>query len=129
MKFKESDVLSSGEQLTLVDLPWCRAGVGICYDVRFPEYALACRQRGAKLLIFPGAFNMTTGPAHWTLLARGRAVDYQAYGHSMLVSPWAEVVTEADHTPGVWMAEVDPSEVDRIREQVPPATRSAGTST
>lgn len=137
IKFKESDVLSAGEQLTLVDLPWCRAGVGICYDVRFPEYALACRQQGAKLLIYPGAFNMTTGPAHWTVLARGRAVDtqtyvalasparstdpadYQAYGHSMLVSPWAEVVTEADHAPGVWMAEVDPSEVDRIRGQVP----------
>mmetsp|Transcript_31178 Transcript_31178/g.70882 ORF Transcript_31178/g.70882 Transcript_31178/m.70882 type:complete len:420 (+) Transcript_31178:88-1347(+) len=144
MKFKESDVLSAGEQLTLVDLPWCRAGVGICYDVRFPEYALALRQQGAKFLIFPGAFNMTTGPAHWTVLARGRAVDtqsyvalcsparstdpadYQAYGHSMLVSPWAEVATEAEHEPGVWISEVDPSEVDRIREQVPTSYQKRG---
>lgn len=137
MKFKESDVLSAGEQLTLVNLPWCRMGVGICYDIRFPEYALALRSRGAKLLVYPGAFNMTTGPAHWSVLVRGRAVDtqayvamvsparsedpadYQAYGHSMVANPWAEVLVEAEHEPGVWVAEVDPDEVDRIRQQVP----------
>jgi len=137
MKFKESDVLSPGETMTLVDTPWCRIGVGICYDVRFPEYALALRNKGAKLLIYPGAFNMVTGPAHWSVLTRGRAndsqcyvamvspsrspdpKDYQAWGHSTLVSPWAEVVIEAEHEPGVWVSEVDPAEVDRIREQVP----------
>lgn len=137
MKFKESDVLTGGEELTLVDFPWCRAGIGICYDVRFPEYGLACRSRGARLLIYPGAFNMTTGPAHWQLLARARAVDtqsyvamvspsrspdpsdYQAWGHSILVSPWADVVQEADHEPGVSVVEIDPSECDRIRNQVP----------
>mmetsp|Transcript_82343 Transcript_82343/g.255935 ORF Transcript_82343/g.255935 Transcript_82343/m.255935 type:complete len:255 (+) Transcript_82343:2-766(+) len=137
MRFRESDVLSAGDQLTLVDLPWCRAGVGICYDVRFPEYALALRRAGARLLLYPGAFNMTTGPAHWSLLARARAVDaqayvamasparspdpedYQAWGHSMLVGPWADVVAEAGHGPEVLVAEVDPAEADRIREQVP----------
>jgi len=137
MKFKESDVLSPGDSATLVDLPWCRMGLGICYDVRFPEYALALRHRGAKLLVFPGAFNMTTGPAHWSVLARGRACDaqcyvamvsparstsagdYQAWGHSMVVNPWAEILVEAEHEPGVWVAEVDPSQADRIREQVP----------
>jgi omega-amidase len=137
MKFKESDVLSPGEQLTLVDLPWCRMGVGICYDVRFPEYALALRGSGAKLLVYPGAFNTTTGPAHWSVLVRGRAVDtqayvamisparsenkedYQAYGHSMVVNPWAEVMVEAEEKPGVWVTEVDPAEADRIRMQVP----------
>lgn len=137
IKFKESDVLSAGQSLTLVDFPWVRAGIGICYDVRFPEYALALRRRGAKLLIYPGAFNLTTGPAHWSVLSRGRANDtqcyvamvspsrstdpndYQAWGHSTLVSPWAEIMVEAEHQPGVWVAEVDPSECDRIREQVP----------
>mmetsp|Transcript_44344 Transcript_44344/g.85339 ORF Transcript_44344/g.85339 Transcript_44344/m.85339 type:complete len:455 (+) Transcript_44344:69-1433(+) len=137
IRFKESDVLSAGSQLTLVDLPWCRVGVGICYDLRFPEFALALKNHGAKLLIYPGAFNMNTGPAHWSVLGRARAVDtqayvamvsparsqdpgdYQAWGHTMLVNAWAEVVQEADHAPGVWIAEVDPTEVDRIREQVP----------
>lgn len=137
MRFKESDVLSAGNQFTFVDLPWCRAGIGICYDLRFPEYALGLRQIGAKLLIYPGAFNTTTGPAHWSVLARGRAndaqcfvalpsparstdpKDYQAWGHSMLVTPWGDVVHEAGHQPAVFVAEVDPGEADRIRAQVP----------
>jgi len=144
IKFKESDVLSAGDSVTLVDLPWCRAGIGICYDVRFPEYALAMRKRGAKLLIYPGAFNMTTGPAHWSVLTRGRAndsqcyvamlspsrspnpEDYQAWGHSTLVSPWADVVLEAEHQPGVWIADVDPAEVDRVRQQVPTSFQKRG---
>jgi len=144
MKFKESDVLSAGEGMTLVDLPWCRAGVGICYDCRFPELALSMRAEGAKVLIFPGAFNMTTGPAHYQLLARGRAIDtqsyvafasparssnkddYQAWGHSQLINPWAEVVVEAEHEPGVWVVEVDPAEADRIREQVPTSYQKRG---
>eukprot|EP00927_Polykrikos_kofoidii_P000029 TRINITY_DN10013_c0_g2_i1.p1 TRINITY_DN10013_c0_g2~~TRINITY_DN10013_c0_g2_i1.p1 ORF type:complete len:330 (-),score=46.10 TRINITY_DN10013_c0_g2_i1:48-986(-) len=137
IKFMESDVLSPGESVTLVDLPWCRVGLGICYDIRFPEYALALRNRGAKLLIYPGAFNMNTGPAHWSLLARARAVDaqsyvalvsparsadpadYQAWGHSMVVNPWGEVKVEAENESGVWVVEVDPVEADRIRGQVP----------
>ena len=53
--------------------------MGICYDCRFPELALAMRAEGCKVLIYPGAFNMTTGPAHYQLLARGRAVDTQSY--------------------------------------------------
>lgn len=144
IKFKESDVLTAGDQLTLVDLPWCRAGVGICYDVRFPEYALALRNRGAKLLLYPGAFNMNTGPAHWSLLARGRANDaqcyvamvsparsankddYQAWGHSMMASPWAEVLVEMEHEPGVQVVEVTPSEVDRIRASVPTSNQKRG---
>jgi len=137
MKFRESDVLSAGEQVTLVDLPWCRAGVGICYDIRFPEYAMACRQRGAKFIVYPGAFNMTTGPAHWSLLVRGRATDtqcfvsmvsparstdkedYQAYGHSMVAGPFGEVLAEAEHGDGVFVVDIDPSEADRIRNQIP----------
>lgn len=144
MKFKESDVLSAGEQLTIVDLPWCRAGLGICYDIRFPEQALALRQRGARLLIYPGAFNTTTGPAHWTLLGRARAVDtqcfvamcspsrsedpkdYQAWGHSCVISPWADVLAEAEHQPAVLVAEVDPKEADRIRMQVPTEKQKRG---
>eukprot|EP00913_Durusdinium_trenchii_P010447 g9794.t1 len=140
----ESDVLSVGESMTLVDLPWCRVGVGICYDSRFPELALAMRAEGAKVLVYPGAFNMTTGPAHYQLLARGRAVDtqsyvvfcspsrspdkndYQAWGHSQLINPWAEIVVEAEHEPGVWVVEVDPSEADRIREQVPTSYQKRG---
>ncbi|OWK00561.1 NIT2, partial [Cervus elaphus hippelaphus] len=84
---------------------YCRVGLGICYDIRFAELAQIYAQRGCQLLVYPGAFNLTTGPAHWELLQRGRAVDnqvyvataspardekasYVAWGHSTVVSPW-----------------------------------------
>ena len=82
--------------------------MGICYDLRFPELCMAYRQRGARLVVYPGAFNMTTGPLHWQLLQQARAVDnqlfvascsparnlessYTAWGHSMVVDPFGEV--------------------------------------
>jgi len=143
-KFKESDVLSAGNQVTLLDLPWCRIGLGICYDIRFPEYAMVCRQRGAKMIIYPSAFNMRTGPAHWSLLVRGRAVDiqsyvamvspsrnadpkdFQAYGHTMLCNPWGEVLYEAEHGDAVSVTEIDPSFADQIRHQVPTSFQKRG---
>jgi len=112
MVFRESDTLSAGDAVTTVDTPWGRVGVGICYDIRFPELATIMRQRGCSLFVFPGAFNMTTGPMHWELLQRARAVDnnvfvatcsparvtggkgYVAYGHSSVVSPMGQVLMD-----------------------------------
>ena len=108
--FKESDTLSAGNQLTVFDTPFCRIGLGICYDMRFPEQSQLMKDAGAEMIVFPGAFNLTTGPAHWELLLRGRAVDnqlyvagvsparnpssdYKAWGHSTLVSPWGKYVS------------------------------------
>ena len=110
--FRESDTLTGGDSMTLFDTPWGRVGVGICYDIRFSALAACMRQAGAHLLVYPGAFNMTTGPLHWELLARARAVDtqtfvatpspardmaaaYHAWGHSSIVSPWGEVRARA----------------------------------
>lgn len=58
--FKESDALTAGQSITTVDTPWGVVGVGICYDMRFPEMATVMRQRGAKVMVYPGAFNLTT---------------------------------------------------------------------
>ena len=66
-------------------------GVAICYDIRFPELSMMMREQGCKMIIFPGAFNMTTGPAHWTLLQRARAVDQQVYVAA--VSPVRDFLT------------------------------------
>lgn len=78
--FLESETLSGGSTVTSFETPWCTIGVGICYDIRFPEYALLLTQKfGCQILVYPGAFNMTTGPAHWELLQRARAVDNQCY--------------------------------------------------
>eukprot|EP00924_Labyrinthula_sp_SR-Ha-C_P013871 augustus_masked-scaffold_5-processed-gene-16.21-mRNA-1 protein AED:0.04 eAED:0.04 QI:0/-1/0/1/-1/1/1/0/289 len=135
--FRESDTLSSGNSATTFDTPWCKIGVGICYDLRFPELALLLRQAGCEMLIYPGAFNTTTGPPHWKLLQRGRALDmqcyvataspsrnvkpegYQAYGHSMVVDPWGTVLQEADEKPAVIVQEIDLNKVKSVRESIP----------
>mmetsp|Transcript_62382 Transcript_62382/g.103762 ORF Transcript_62382/g.103762 Transcript_62382/m.103762 type:complete len:337 (+) Transcript_62382:85-1095(+) len=134
--FKESETLTSGNAPTLFDTPYGRIGVGICYDIRFPQLASLYRDAGACLIVYPGCFNLTTGPAHWELLQRGRAVDnqlfvatvsqarnpdagYQSWGHSTIVSPWGTVLATTDHMSGNVYAELDLSEVEQIRKQVP----------
>ncbi|XP_038065678.1 omega-amidase NIT2-like isoform X2 [Patiria miniata] len=134
--FKESDVLSPGNQLAVIDTPYCKIGVGICYDMRFAELAQIYNKKGCKLLVYPGAFNMTTGPAHWELLQRGRALDnqlyvatvspardasasYTAWGHSTAVSPWGEVIATAEAEEKIVYADIDPGYVDEVRSQIP----------
>ncbi|CAH0479789.1 unnamed protein product [Peronospora belbahrii] len=134
--FKESDTLSPGNHLTLFDTPYGKIGVGICYDIRFPELSMLMKKQGAKILLFPGAFNLTTGPAHWELLQRARAVDnqvyvaaaspargpesgYQAWGHSTVVSPWGEVVATCDHGECIVYADVDMEKVEEMRRNIP----------
>jgi len=136
IRFKESDALTAGEEVTTVDTPWGVVGVAICYDIRFPELALIMRQRGAKLLIYPGAFNMTTGPAHWELLQRARAVDnqvfvaacspardeaagYVAWGHSSVVSPWGNILQKADAAETIIATDIDFTELDEMRQNIP----------
>lgn len=72
IRFQESETLTAGDSLTLVETPWGKMGVGICYDMRFPEMAQACAADGAVLMIYPGAFNTTTGPLHWEILQKAR---------------------------------------------------------
>lgn len=136
--FKESDSLSAGDEVTVVETPFGGVGVGICYDIRFPELAILMRQRGASMLVYPGAFNMVTGPAHWELLQRARAVDnqlfcltcsparvddkaggYVAWGHSSVVTPWGEVLQRAGHGEEVLRAELDMSLVQTMRDNIP----------
>ena len=135
--FKESDSLSPGATPTLVDTPWGGMGIGICYDMRFPEYAMLLRERGAKILVYPGAFNMTTGPAHWELLQRARAVDnqvyfvtcspardessggYVAWGHSTVVAPWGDIVGKAGAGQEVLTVECELGKVEEMRENIP----------
>jgi predicted amidohydrolase len=139
--FKESDVLSPGDEVTLVHLPgYGSIGLAICYDVRFPELAMMAARRGAFALIYPGAFNLTTGPLHWKLLAQGRAVDnqiyvamcspardmgasYHAWGHSMIVGPMAEVLVEAEEGETIVEASIDGAVIDEARRNIPLGTQ------
>lgn len=134
--FKESDVLTAGDAFTLADTEFGKIGIGICYDVRFPELARIMVENGALILFYPGAFNMTTGPAHWELLFRSRALDnqvyavgvapalnknasYSSYGHSIIASPWGEIVCEAGFDEEIIFEEIDLSEIKKIREELP----------
>ena len=138
IRFKESDVLSPGNSETLIDLAgYGKIGLGICYDIRFPELAMRAARNGAFAMIYPGAFNLTTGPAHWQLLARSRAVDneiyvivdspardtnkenYQAWGHSLVSDPWGNVITEADEQESITYATLDPAKLNEVRSSVP----------
>ncbi|KAM9762025.1 omega-amidase NIT2 [Menidia menidia] len=134
--FQESETLSPGNSLSTFDTPFCKVGVGICYDMRFAELAQLYSRRGCQLLVYPGAFNMTTGPAHWELLQRARAVDnqvyvataspardetasYVAWGHSTVVNPWGEVISKAGAEETIIYADIDLQYLAEIRQQIP----------
>lgn len=137
ISFHESEVLSPGNKVTIVELPgYGKVGVAICYDIRFPELAMIAARKGAFLLLYPGAFNLTTGAMHWSLLARARAVDnevyvgmcspardmtadYNAWGHSMLVEPNAEVKGELGEEEGIVYAELSGERLEEVRKGIP----------
>ena len=77
--FKESQVLSAGDDISIFQMFGWTVGLGICYDLRFEEFAKLYRKRDCNLLIYPAAFNLTTGPPHFELLQRARAVDNQSW--------------------------------------------------
>ena len=134
--FKESDVLTAGDEFTIADTEFGKIGIGICYDVRFPELARIMVENGALALFYPGAFNMTTGPAHWQLLFRSRALDnqvfcigvapalnenasYHSYGHSIITNPWGEIMAQASEKEELILSEINLDEIKKIREELP----------
>ena len=134
--FRESDTLTAGRDVTTFDTPWGVMGVCVCFDFRFEELSRLMALRGAQILFVPAAFNMTTGPAHWELLFRQRAVDnqcftvgcapardmtaaYHSWGHSIVCDPWGTVVTHLDEKEAVAITDLDLSRVSAIRRQLP----------
>jgi len=134
--FKESETLAAGNKVTVFETEFGKMGLAICYDFRFPELSRLMVDEGAKALIVPAAFNMTTGPAHWDILFRSRAIDnqvytigiaparevnscYISYGNSIMVSPWGEVVAQMDEKEGFLTGTLDFDYVDKIRKELP----------
>lgn len=134
--FKESDVLHPGHRSTVLTYKDITFGVCICYDMRFPELARTMVNQGAEMIIVPAAFNTTTGPAHWHITARARAVDnqvyfvvasparsdylsYKAYGHSLIVNPWGTILSEADILEEIIYADIDREYIKKIRSELP----------
>lgn len=137
VKFDEGEVLTGGDSPTVVPISdGVSCGVGICFDIRFPQLALEYVRQGTSFLVYPGAFNVVTGPVHWELLAKARAVDsqqfvvlcspardesasYVAWGHSMVVDPWGTVIAEAGVGEEVIFATLDLSTIASTRQKVP----------
>lgn len=134
--FRESATLTAGNKATVFDTEFGKMGLCICYDIRFPELARLMADQGAKVILCPGAFNLTTGPAHWELLYRTRAVDnqvyyiatspardmdasYIAYGHSMVVDPWGIIISEMGAKAQMRVVDIDLDRIDEVREQLP----------
>lgn len=135
-RFRESDTFSPGADLTVFDTPLGRFGVVICFDIRFPELMQLMALYGAEAVFVPASFNMTTGPVHWQLLFRARALDaqifllgcsaardarsrYVAYGHSLAISPWGTVLAELGAQPETLLVTLDLDEALRTRAQIP----------
>ncbi len=136
ISFFESDTLNPGNQLTLVRFKSITFGLLICYDIRFPELSRTLVLEGADLLVVPAAFNMTSGPLFWELMMRARAVDqqvhllaaaparnlkasYHAWGHSLVVNPWGQILHQADETEQILYAHLDFSVNEQVRREVP----------
>jgi deaminated glutathione amidase len=134
--YRESQYYGPGSKAVLADLPWGRLGMTICYDLRFPALYRALATAGANLIAIPAAFTRQTGQAHWHVLVRARAIETGAFvfaatqgglhengretfGHSLIVSPWGEILAEAGEDPGVVFADIDPAQSEEVRARIP----------
>jgi predicted amidohydrolase len=134
--YRESATYDCGGAAVLASLPWGLLGLSICYDVRFPQLYRALAKAGAAFIAIPAAFTQVTGAAHWHVLVRARAIETGAfvfaaaqggrhengretYGHSLVVSPWGDVLAEAGTEPGVIVADIDPAQVALARSRIP----------
>lgn len=134
--YRESATYRPGEQAVVAPTPWGGLGLTICYDVRFAYLYRALAKAGASIITVPAAFTVPTGRAHWHVLLRARAIETGAfilapaqtgihdggrgtYGHSVIISPWGEVLADAGEEPGIILADLDLSKVEEARRMVP----------
>jgi predicted amidohydrolase len=134
--YDESEVLTKGDKFVLFDTSFGRAGLLICFDIRFPEAVSYLASHDAKVLFLPAQFNTYTGPLHWRATMRARAIDhqmyvvaastardsfgdYEPYGHSMVVDPYGEVVKEVGEEACVFTVELDYDQVRDVRKSIP----------
>ncbi|MEJ2124001.1 MAG: carbon-nitrogen hydrolase family protein [Alphaproteobacteria bacterium] len=133
---RETETMTPGSEAVAVALPWGLLGLSICYDLRFPEQYKALAKAGARMLAVPAAFTEQTGRAHWHVLLRARAIETgsfvlaaaqggvheagrHTFGHSLILSPWGEVLAEAGAEPGVITADIDLAEAIAARHRIP----------
>jgi predicted amidohydrolase len=137
--YRESKNYRPGKRAVVANTPWGKLGLSVCYDLRFPHLYRALAKEGASFLAIPAAFTHTTGQAHWHVLQRARAIETgcfviapaqggkhengrHTFGHSLIIDPWGNIIAEAGDTPGVIVADIDPTKVAEARSRVPALT-------
>jgi omega-amidase len=135
-KVVESATVQAGKTLGAFETPWGLCSVIVCYDIRFTAITQLLSDMGVNLLFIPSAFSMTTGPAHWEMLVRMRAVelqgyvagvqparntgfDYVPYGHSIIAGPFGEVMADLGEEESLKIVEIDLSECDKLKKRFP----------
>lgn len=133
---RESDTILPGDKAVVADTPYGKIGLSICYDVRFSYLYRALAQKGAQIMMVPAAFTVPTGRAHWEILLRARAIETgsfviaaaqtgehhggrKTYGHSLIISPWGEIIAEGGDDTGIIYGEIDLAKVDVARTAIP----------
>ena len=134
--YTESDTIEAGDQAVVVDTPFGKLGLTVCYDLRFPELYRTMLDQGMEIIAVPSAFTAITGKAHWEALIRARAIENlcyvlaagqggyhvngrETYGHSMIVDPWGQVMNELANGSGLVCAEMDLERLNNIRRTFP----------
>jgi len=133
--YRESKNYQPGDQAVTVDMPWGRVGLTICYDLRFPHLYRTMAQNGAGYLTVPAAFTKNTGKDHWHILLQARAIENgcfvfapsqggthengrETYGHSLIISPWGDILAEAGEDPAIIKAKIDPALIVEARTRI-----------
>ncbi len=134
--YYESNTIEPGNEVVVVETPFGRLGLAICYDLRFPELFRRMVQEQVEIIAMPSAFTAITGKAHWEVLVRARAIENLSYiiasaqggyhangrethGDSMIVDPWGVVLDRLPRGSGFVMAEIEPSRLEAIRRNFP----------
>jgi nitrilase len=134
--YNESETIESGDDIVVVDTPFGKLGMAVCYDLRFPELFRAMADVGMEMCVLPSAFTSLTGRAHWESLLRARAIENlcymvapdqggyhkngrETYGDSMIVDPWGVVLNRLPHGTGVVVSEIDLEKLRRTRKNFP----------
>ncbi|HET7730298.1 MAG TPA: carbon-nitrogen hydrolase family protein [Usitatibacter sp.] len=133
-RYSEERTIEPGSAVCVVDSPYGKLGISVCYDLRFPELYRAMGP--VDIILVPSAFTETTGKAHWDTLVRARAIENLAYvvapaqggyhvngrethGHTMIVDPWGVVLDRLPRGSGVVVAGVNPTYQAKIRRSLP----------
>ena len=135
-KYSESDIYLNGNSVTVIDTPFCKIGLAICYDLRFPELFRKLSKEDIDVVCMPAAFTSVTGKAHWEHLIKARAIENLVYfaasaqggyhvsgretfGHSIIVNPWGETLDIIKNSSGVIISSIDLNSLNKLRKNFP----------